>query len=197
MTKRIIPQQCCGVIIDVQEFFLSLVHKRLQSRLTKNLRNFVRLAGYFQIPMIVTLERPVDHKGTLPPEVRRQLGDRTETFEKSYWDLSKEKKIASHLARLKKKQILVTGCETDVCVLQSCLGLLDLGYEVFVVEELIFSSSTNVEAAIARMKAEGAVFVSYKTLFYELIESVEDDRQTSKNLEKFGPFPDDIPDMAV
>jgi isochorismate hydrolase len=197
MTKRIVPHQCCGVIIDVQDFFLSLVDKRLRSRLTTNLRNFARLVDHFQIPAIVTLERPVDRKGVLPTEIKKHLGDRTQTFEKSYWDLSKEKKIASHLVRLKKKQMLVAGCETDVCVLQSCLGLLDLGYEIFVVEELIFSSSRNVEAAIARMKAEGAVFVSYKTLFYELVESVEDNRQTNRNLEKLGPLPDDLPDMAV
>ena len=197
MPKRIAPQQCCGVIIDVQGFFLSLVDKRLQSRLTTNLRNFVRLVDYFQIPIIVTLERPVQHKGSLPPGIRRHLGNRTQTFEKSYWDLSKEKKIVSHLTRLKKKQILVAGCETDVCVLQSCLGLLELGYEVFVVEELIFSSSHNVEAATTRMRAEGVVFVSYKTLYYELVEAVEDDRRPIKNQEKLGPFPDDLPDMAV
>jgi len=55
--------------------------------------------------------------------------------------LTKEKKIADYIARLKNKQVIVAGCETDVCVLQSCLGLLALGYDVFVVEELVFSSS--------------------------------------------------------
>jgi hypothetical protein len=70
-------------------------------------------------------------------------------------------------------QETVTGCETDVCVLQSCLGLLSLGYEVFVVENLIFSSARNVDAAIARMKAAGATFLAYKSLVYELTETVD------------------------
>ena len=69
--------------------------------------------------------------------------------------------------------MIVAGCETDVCVLQSCLGLLNLGYEVYVVDELVFSSSDDVHSAIARMKAEGVVLLTYKTLFYELVECVE------------------------
>ena len=89
--------------------------------------------------------------------------------------------------------MIVAGCETDVCVLQSCLGLLDLGYEVFVVEELMFSSAANVEAAIARMRNEGVKFVSYKGLYYELIESVDGLRCQSRR----GPFPEDIPNSAV
>jgi hypothetical protein len=91
----------------------------------------------------------------------------------------------------------VAGCETDVCVLQSCLGLLDLGYDVYAVEELVFSSSRNVDAAIARMKAEGAVFLTYKSLYYELLEAVEGGRHRENVLATLGPFPDDLPDAAV
>jgi hypothetical protein len=47
------------------------------------------------------------------------------------------------------------------------------------------------------MKAEGAVFLTYKTLYYELIEAVEGDRHTEKMLETFGPFPDDLPDCVA
>jgi nicotinamidase-related amidase len=98
---------------------------------------------------------------------------------------------------LQKNQVIVAGCETDVCVLQSCLGLLALDYEVYVVEDLLFSSSRNVDSAIARMKAEGAVFLTYKTLYYELIEAVAGDRHADNMLESFGPFPDDLPDCAA
>lgn len=195
--KRIIPDRCCGVIVDLQGFFLAQVDKRLRSRLKTNTSNFVRLLNHFQIPIIVTLERPVEFKGSLPKEIRKHLGDRAQTFEKDFFDLCKDKKIKSHLSRLKRRQVIVAGCETDVCVLQSCLGLLSLGYEVYVMEELIFSSSRNVDAAIARMKVEGAVFATYKSLFYELIESVGSDRHTDKIVATFGPFPDDLPDSAI
>ncbi len=98
---------------------------------------------------------------------------------------------------MKKKQAVIAGCETDVCVLQSCLGLLGLGYQVYVVEDLLFSSSRQVDSAIARMKTAGAVFLTYKTLYYELIEAVEGGRHAEKMLKTFGPFPDDLPDYAA
>jgi nicotinamidase-related amidase len=195
--KRIVIDRCCGVIIDVQGFFLSQVNKRLRTRIKTNTKNFASLLGYFRIPVVVTHERSVDEKGTLPQEIRKRLGDRASTFEKNFFDLTKESKIRDHLRRLKKKQAIVAGCETDVCVLQSCLGLLNLGYEVYLVEELLFSSARNVDAAVARLKAEGAVFVTYKTLYYELIESVAGNRHTREMLERFGPFPDNLPDSAV
>src|SRR5262249_33712248 len=134
---------------------------------------FARLLGYFRIPIVATLERPVPAKGSLPAEISNGLAERAGVFEKDFFDLTKDKTIADHLGKLKKRQMVLAGCETDVCVLQSCLGLIDLGYDVFVVEDLLFSSASNVDSAIARMKSAGAIFLTYKTLFYELIEAVE------------------------
>ena len=196
MAKRIAPDHCCGVIIDVQRFFLAQVDKRLRSNIVTNTKNFVRLLSHFGIPIVVTLERPVGKKGALPREISKHLSGLSETFEKDFFDLCKEKTIKGYLGRLKKQQVIVAGCETDVCVLQSCLGLLSLGYEVYAVEELLFSSSRNVESAIARMKAEGAIFLPYKSLYHELIESSEGGRQAEKCPETSN-LPDDLPDSAI
>jgi nicotinamidase-related amidase len=125
------------------------------------------------------------------------LGPRAEIHEKDFFDLTKEKTIANRLSRLRKRQVIVAGCETDVCVLQSCLGLRDLSYEVFVIDELVFSASRNVGAAIARMEAAGAVFLTYKTLFYELAERVEDSRRADESPTALGPFPENLPDTAL
>ncbi|MBI3704326.1 MAG: isochorismatase family protein [Rhizobiales bacterium] len=195
--KRIVPNRCCGVIIDVQGFFLAQLDKRLRASIKSNTGNLVRLLNYFQIPIVVTLERPLDGKGMLPREIGRHLSERARTFEKDFFDLSKEKTIKAHLADLKRRQAIVAGCETDVCVLQSCLGLLGLGFEVYAVEELIFSSARNTDAAIARMREAGVVFISYKTLYYELIETVGGDRHAEKLFKTYGPFPDDLPDAAL
>ncbi|MGA8157681.1 MAG: isochorismatase family protein [Rhodoplanes sp.] len=197
MAKRIIPDQCFGALIDVQEFFLSGVDKSLRPKLKTNAKHFVRLLGYFRIPLVVTLERPVVHKGRLPKEIKKQLGDHAQVFEKDYFDLAKDGEIRAQIGRLKKKQAIIAGCETDVCVLQSCLGLLDLGYEVFLVEELLFSSSRNVDAAIARMQAAGAVILSYKSLYYELVEAVEGGPHWEERRQALGPFPEDLPDTAA
>jgi hypothetical protein len=197
MTKRILAENCAGAIIDVQDFFLAQRDgPDARARMESNLVNFARLLGYFRIPMLATLERPVEGKGALPDPLKAQLAD-AKVFEKDFFDLTKEKDIRDHLARLQKKQIVVAGCETDVCVLQSGLGLIDLGYEVFVVEDLVFSSALDVAAALARLQAEGAVLLSYKTLYYELIQAVGGGSHAEAMEAAFGPFPDDLPDQAT
>jgi nicotinamidase-related amidase len=200
MVKRIVADRCCGIVVDVQGFFLSQLDARARAGIEANTANFVRLLGYFRIPLLVTLERPVDMKEGLPEEIAGELGalksGLVATFEKDFFDLTKEPKIKGHLARLKKKQAIVAGCETDVCVLQSCLGLLDLGYEVYAVEELLFSSARDVAAAKARMQAAGVVFMSWKTLYFELIEAVGDSRHAEKVAKALGPFPE-LPESAV
>jgi isochorismate hydrolase len=196
MAKRIVADQCWGLIIDVQDFFLSHADERLRSKIKTNTKNFALLLGYFRVPIVITLERPVDEKGSLPKEIEHASGA-AKIFEKDFFDLTKEKDIANYIARLHRKQVIVAGCETDVCVLQSCLGLLGLGYEVYAVEDLLFSSSRTVDAAIARMKAEGVVFLSYKSLYYELVEAVEGARSRDQALAQFGPMPNDLPDAAI
>lgn len=201
MAKRIAANQCCGLLIDIQEFFLMQIEARQRTAIEVNTANLVRLLGYFQVPMIATLERPLDMKGSLPELIDESLSGLPESltarFEKDFFDLTKEPKIKSHLAKLKKKQAIVAGCETDVCVLQSCLGLLELGYEVFAVEETLFSSARDVTAAKARMQAEGVVFMSYKTLYFELLEAVGASRHTDKLIKTYGPFPGDLPEIAI
>jgi isochorismate hydrolase len=197
MAKRIVADECWGLIIDVQDFFLSHADKRVRSKIETNIKNFARLLGYFRVPLVATLERPVDAKGSLPKEIKTYLSGAAQIFEKDFFDLTREKDIERYIARLKRKQAIVAGCETDVCVLQSCLGLLGLGYEVYVVEDLLFSASRAIDAAIARMKAEGAVFLTYKSLYYELIEAVEGARYRDEVIERLGPFPDDLPDAAL
>jgi nicotinamidase-related amidase len=146
------------------------------------------MLGLFRIPVVATLEKPIEKNGALPQEIREELSDVSRIFEKRFFDLSREKPISDHIAGLNRKQIIIAGCETDVCVLQSCLGLLNQGYDVYAIETLLFSASPDVNAAMARMQAEGAIFLSYKTLFYELAATVE----SEKILTMPGPISKDL-----
>ena len=195
-TKRIVIDQCCGAIIDYQGYFLAQLGPRHRARLGRNMGSFARLLAYMRIPTIVTLERPVDRKGAVPAAVMATLGSAAKSFEKSFFDLTKEKPVRTWLKRLNRKQVVVAGCETDVCVLQSCLGLLDLGFDVFAVEELLFSSASRTDAAVERLKGAAVTFVSYKTLFFELTEAVAGGPHADKMIARFGAFPDDIPEDA-
>jgi hypothetical protein len=67
----------------------------------------------------------------------------------------------------------VAGSETDVCVLQSTLGLLELGFQVFLIEDGLFTSEPHPGPAIERMYRAGAIPLTYKTLYYELRHTVD------------------------
>ena len=74
-TKRVLADQCCGAIIDYQDFFLEQIEPRGRARLRRNMASFARLLAYLRIPTILTLERPVDRKGAVPADVMATLGN--------------------------------------------------------------------------------------------------------------------------
>jgi len=76
---------------------------------------------------------------------------------------------ASLMAR---EQVIVCGMETHVCVLQTVLGLLGLGKQVFVVEDACDSRTpANKAAGLARMRQAGAQVVTREMVLFELMGS--------------------------
>lgn len=170
--KRLEVGNCFASIIDVQPHFLSQLQESHRSGILKELQDFAHLLSSFRIPTVVTLEKPTEENGLLPKEITNKLRSAS-NFEKISFDVTTDEAIAEHIKGLGKRQVLLAGCETDVCILQSCLGFLRLGYDVFLIENLLFTSSLNVNAALTRMGAEGAVLISYKSMFYELARNVD------------------------
>lgn len=70
-----------------------------------------------------------------------------------------------------RKQFVVCGSETHVCVLQTVLDLLARGNQVFVVEEAVGSRRASDKAlALARMQQAGASIVSREMVAFEWME---------------------------
>ena len=70
-----------------------------------------------------------------------------------------------------RKQIMVTGIETHVCVLQTALDLLAAGYEVHVPHDAVNSRRpADKEWALHRMASAGAVITSTESALFELLE---------------------------
>jgi nicotinamidase-related amidase len=66
------------------------------------------------------------------------------------------------------EEIVVAGCEAHVCVLQTVLGLLAARHRVLVVADAIGSrTTTNRDAAIARMGRHGAEIVTTEMVLFE------------------------------
>ena len=70
-----------------------------------------------------------------------------------------------------RKQIIVTGIETHVCVLQTALDLTNLGYEVHVPHDAVNSRRpADKEWALHRMAAAGATITATESALFELLE---------------------------
>ena len=123
-------------------------------------------AKMVSMPVIATFEQG---KGELPEGL--ELPPQTQRFEKTHFDANRVPAIRETLAG--HKSWAVAGAETDVCVLQSVLGLLGHDHEVRLLEDCLFTSEANPEPAIARMRAAGAIPCTFKTLAYEIIGTVD------------------------
>jgi nicotinamidase-related amidase len=69
---------------------------------------------------------------------------------------------------------VIVGCETDVCVAQSAIGLQDEGFDCVVVDDATFSPGEMHERGLARIAAEGIARNHAKGVTYEWLRTVED-----------------------
>ncbi|UCC39271.1 MAG: isochorismatase family protein [Candidatus Aminicenantes bacterium] len=163
------------ILIDVQPVFVDIMSGSGEP-VMERLEQLLVLADVTQIPFIATFEHPTEQNGWLPDRLEKVFPKHGERFVKRTFCLCREPEIRSKLEKLKIKQIVLAGCETDVCVLQSALGLLEMGYQVFLLEDSVFTNESYPEPAIKRMYQAGVIPSTYKTFFYEMTQSV--DRKT-------------------
>jgi hypothetical protein len=57
--------------------------------------------------------------------------------------------------------------------MQSVLGLIQMGYQVFLLEDCIFTSETQPAPALQRMYQAGAIPCTMKSMAYQLVEYVD------------------------
>ncbi|HEX5167341.1 MAG TPA: isochorismatase family protein [Thermomicrobiales bacterium] len=170
-SRFIEPERAALVLIDVQPLFLDLMAGE-QEPLLARLEYLLLLAQTFAMPVIATFEQPVERNGWLPERLERIFPHDGRRYIKQTFNLCSEPEIRAAVEATGREQMIVAGAETDVCVLQSVLGLLDLGQQVFMVEDGLFTAEPNDAPALRRMEQAGAIPLTCKTLYYELKRSV-------------------------
>ncbi len=164
------PHELAVLLIDVQPFFVGQMVEPQEPVLIR-LEQLLIMSNWFQLPVLATCEEPVDRKGELIERLQTKFPSHGQVHRKQTYDLCGEPDILQALKALGRQQLIITGTETDVCVLQSVLGLLAHGYQVFLLEDCLFSSSSTTEAAVYRMRQAGAIPLTYKSLHYELLKT--------------------------
>jgi nicotinamidase-related amidase len=177
MTRLLIdPDDLAVVVIDVQPYFLDGWMAGSAEPLLARLEFLFALATVYDLPFLATFEQPVESKGWLPERLEPFFPAHGQRHTKETFNCCGEPAIIAAIAALGRDQIALAGGETDVCVLQSVLGLIDAGKQVFLLEDALFSSEPHVAPAIRRMEAAGAIPSTVKTLNYELRRSVAQPR---------------------
>jgi hypothetical protein len=164
------------LLIDVQPSFLEYAFPNKGSEyeaLLIRLEHLLMLAGWMDLPLLYTLEKPIETNGELPDRLGARSPSHAQRFVKNYFGSMTEESIRKAIESLPGRQIAVAGAETDVCVLQSALGLLELGFEVFLLEDCLFTTEGEPGPALRRMYQAGAVPSTLKILAYELAECVD------------------------
>ncbi len=160
------------LLIDAQPAFWSTMYGPREPVMIR-IEHALLLARSFEIPVIATFEHPVESNGWLPDRLERVFPPDGQRLVKHTFNCCDDKQVRTALQNIQVRQLLIAGAETDVCVLQSVLGLIDMGFQIFLMEDSLFSSEPNPHASLQRMYQLGAAPITYKSLYYELKGSVD------------------------
>ena len=174
---RIERSQIGVLLIDVQPTFLDWAfpeQNEERESLLVRYEHLLMLSAWMDLPLVATFEKPISTNGELPERLEAVFPAEGQRFVKNYFGCMTEPDIEGAIKQLPVKQIAVAGAETDVCVMQSVLGLLQVGYQVFLLEDCLFTSETQPAPALRRMYQAGAIPCTLKSMAYELVRCVDD-----------------------
>jgi nicotinamidase-related amidase len=126
----------------------------------------LKLARRVGVPLLVSEQYPQGLGLTLKqfhPYFKQQ-----ECIEKVAFSCMSEAKYVERIKQLQKKQLILIGIETHVCVLQTALEMIKDGYDVFVVVDAVSCrGEQNMKYGLKRMKHAGVHLVTAEMVFFE------------------------------
>ncbi|MCP4566639.1 MAG: hydrolase [FCB group bacterium] len=164
---------CTLVVIDVQGKLATLMHEK--ELFLENVVRMIKGAQALDIPILWNEQLP-DKLGPTIPEIKEILTDNLPMVKKVFSCAGN----ADFIERLKssgRRQVLLTGMETHVCVYQTALDLLGDGFEVYLVADAVSSRTLdNKKVGIAAITAAGAKITSVEMAFFEMLGVAEGER---------------------
>jgi nicotinamidase-related amidase len=153
------------VIIDMQVKLAPAMDLAAMQAITNNCAILLQAANFVQVPTIATEQYPQGLGETIP-ELKQHMFN-SKPIAKTAFSAYAEPAFKQHL-HSDKTQIVLTGIEAHICVLQTALGLLSANKQVFVVEDAIISRNpSNKTNAIARLQQAGCVITNTESVVFE------------------------------
>lgn len=167
--RRLDKDECAVLLVDHQSGLINLVQDFGPDEFRNNVLALADTATYFKLPTILTTSFENGPNGPLVPELKETFPDApciARPGNINAWDNEDFVKAVKATGR---RQLLIAGVVTEVCVAFPALSAIEEGYEVFVVADAsgTFNAVTR-EAAWARMTAAGVQLMTWFGVACEL-----------------------------
>ena len=157
------------IIIDVQDKLINASYNKQQ--IEKNAVIMAKAAGILGIPTIVTEQYPKGLGATIS-EIKDGLGEKAAYIEKTSFSALENPSIASAVDKSGRKQIVVFGIETHICVSQTVNALVAKGYDVTVISD---ASGSRAEAqhlaGLERIRENKGHVITTEIALFEWLKS--------------------------
>lgn len=158
------------VFIDVQGKLSELVDD--SEALFENLRRLLAGMQAMDIPVIVTEQIP-EKLGPTRDEFHEFITE--PPIAKSSFGCCGEPEFFQALEKTGRKQVILCGIETHVCVYQTALQLQETGHKAYVVADAVSSRDpANKTLALRRLEHEGVRLTGTESVLFELLGDAKD-----------------------
>ncbi len=162
---RISRDQSTALVIDMQERLFPHVHENVL--LAERIGILIRGLQILEVPVHVTQQYSKGLGPTIQPVC--ELFHPFSHIEKTAFSCCDEPKVFVMLESTGRRNVLVAGIESHICIQQTVIDLIELGYQPVVIEDCISSRRLHDKVtAIQRMRAEGAVISTCESILFEL-----------------------------
>ena len=166
-------EKTCLVVVDVQGKLAQLMWDK--DRLFNNIEILVKSANILGIPILWCQQYPKALGETIE-QVAAHLKDISPCDKKSFSCCGNEE-FAEKLHAVGRRQFLLCGIETHICVYQTTMDLLDRDYDVEVVGDAVSSrTKENKDAGLSRIKWEGAAITTTEMALFELLGTADHEK---------------------
>ena len=180
---RLDKTQAAILLVDHQAGLISLVQDFPPNEFKNNVLALAALAKFFKLPTILTTSFEEGPNGPIVPELKQMFPDAPYIARPGNINAWDNEDFVKAVKATGKKQLIIAGVVTDVCVAFPTLSALEEGYEVFVVTDASGTFNETVQqAAWARMSAAGAQLMNWFSVACELHRDWRNDIEGLGNL---------------
>jgi nicotinamidase-related amidase len=167
--ERLAKDDAALLLVDHQSGLLSLVQDYSPGEFKNNVLALAAIGKFFKLPTILTTSFEDGPNGPLMPELKEIFPEAPyvpRPGQINAWDNADFVKAVQQTGR---RQLLIAGIVTDVCVAFPALSAIEAGFQVFVVADASGTFNEAVrQAALMRMAAAGAQLMNWFAVACEL-----------------------------